>query len=278
MAFDYIFKRMMRDLLPSCDARVEKVGDLPLEIDMVVHCQGTMPGPFSIPLLEQHFSRENLFEYKSRRDKHRQENMSKLLGYIGLYCDQHYIGIDEMRSRLTAWYITAIRPAFLDELFSLGLIAGTGTNGFYEVEAAYPCPCCIVVCDELDMNDDNIPLLFLGSTTTIRGAIHQLAGAAPGLRQAMRNVLILINLYYRDEVKDMTELDEILPADIRQNIRHAIEDMGLAGVELAELIEGIGLDKIIEAVGWDKIIDDYGEAKIKDALARHAVNKKKWAK
>ncbi len=43
MAFDYIFKRTMEELLGSCGARAEKVGTLPLEIDTVARCRDGKP-------------------------------------------------------------------------------------------------------------------------------------------------------------------------------------------------------------------------------------------
>jgi len=44
-------------------------------------------------------------------------------------------------------------------------------------------------------------------------------------------------------VKDMTEMNEILPADVRQSMKHAIEDLGLE-----EMIEEIGIDKVKDAI------------------------------
>jgi hypothetical protein len=116
MVFDYIFKRIMSEFIGFCDARAEKVGVLPLEIDTVARCKGDVPVPMRMPLMVQHFATDNLLEYKSAGDKARKESLSKLLGYVGLYGDQHGIGLEEMRSRLTAWYITAKHPVFLDGL------------------------------------------------------------------------------------------------------------------------------------------------------------------
>lgn len=85
MAFDYIFKRVMADMLKSCGAKAEKVGTLPLEIDAVARCTGGHSHENStIPLLVSHFSEHNLIEYKSERDPASATSLSKLLGYVGL--------------------------------------------------------------------------------------------------------------------------------------------------------------------------------------------------
>ena len=266
MAFDYIFKRTMAELLGSCNAKAEKVGTLPLEIDTVARCKSGEQVQPAIPLLARYFSSDNLLEYKSEVDKAGKETMSKLLGYVGLYGDQHDIGIDEMRARVTAWYIAAKRPVFLDGLLASNFTASSDDAGVYDVVDGFPCPCRVIVCDELDVTDDNIPLLVLGSVETIKNAIVHLAHAGPELRNTMRSIINLIYLFYRDEVKDMTEMNEILPEKIRRSMVHAIEDVGLE-----EMINEIGIDKVIEAVGIDKVIETVGIDKVIEAVGSDAV-------
>jgi hypothetical protein len=243
MAFDYIFKRVMGDLLASCGAKAEKVGTLPLEIDAVARCMEGQPLPTVIPLLAKLFTEHNLLEYKSEADKANKESLSKLLGYVGLYCDQHGIGIDEARERVTSWYISARHPGFLDGLVARKIATRTGESGVYEIISGFPCPCRIVVCDELDLNDDNIPLLALGSVGTVKKAIEQLARAGLEMRRAMGSIKSLIYSIYYDEVKDMTEMKEFTHEDIRRNVKHVIEEIGID-----ETIEEIGIDKVKEAI------------------------------
>jgi hypothetical protein len=101
----------------------------------------------------------------------------------------------------------------------------------------------VVVIDELDMSDENIPLLLLGNEGTIKKSIRYRARARPILRSNVQTYINLIYLFYHDEVKDMTEMNEILPADVRRNVRHAIEDLGLE-----EMINEIGIDKVTDAI------------------------------
>ncbi len=243
VAFDYIFKRIMAEVLGSCDAKAEKVGKLPLEIDTVARCKNGQRIQPSVPILASHLLEDNLFEYKSDADKTGKETMAKLLGYVGLYGDQHGIGINEMRQRVTACYISAKRPAFLDGLVASKDAASTLDAGVYEIIAGFPCPCRALVCDELEINDDNIPLLLLGSVKTIKKAIVHLARAGRELRQSMGSIISLIYYFYHDEVKDMTEMNDLIPQKMRESMKHAIEDIGLE-----EMIEEIGIDKVEAAL------------------------------
>ena len=263
MSFDHIFKEVMRVLFGACTARTEEVGKLPLHVDMVVTCEDGPPPTSKVPLLGSRFSRDNLFEYKSGRDHPKATDLSKLLGYVGLHAQQHGIGIDAMASSLTAWYMTARRPAFLDGLVAKGIAVPAGEQGLYDIVGTFPCPCRFVVCDEVAITEENVPLLVLGSITTIRKGIHYIAGSTAEVRHAMESIITTIYLYYHDEVKDMTEMDGLLPEDISQNVKHAIEDIGIGKV-----IGMVGIDKVISSVGIDKVISSMGIDKAKEAIAR----------
>ena len=47
-----------------------------------------------------------------------------------------------------------------------------------------------------------------------------------------------------DEVKDMTEVHDLLPDDVKTSIRHFIED----NIDIAELIEAMGIEKVIDSL------------------------------
>nr|MDO8116545.1 hypothetical protein [Candidatus Sigynarchaeota archaeon] len=261
MSFDHVFKEVMRVLFGARSASPEEVGKLPLHVDMVVTCDGGPLASSKVPLLGRHFSRENLFEYKSSRDHPVATDLAKLLGYVGLHAEQHGIDIDGMATRLTAWYVTAKRPAFLDGLVASGTAVSTSEPGVYDIVGRFPCPCRVVVCDEVAVNGDNVPLLVLGTIETIKVGIRYIAGSTMALRHAMERIITTIYLFYHDEVKGMTEMNEILPAEIRRNVKHAIEDLGLDSI-----IEEIGIDKVIDSVGIDKVIDSVGIDKVIDSV------------
>ncbi|MEX2716428.1 MAG: hypothetical protein Q6370_009010, partial [Candidatus Sigynarchaeota archaeon] len=141
--------------------------------------------------------------------------------------------------------------------------------GVYEVVAGFPCPCRVVVCDELELSDDNIPLLVLGSIETVKKAIVQLARAGPELRRAMGRIKSWIYYMYHDEVKDMTEMKEFTPADIRRNIAHAIEE---AGIE--ETITELGIAKVVDALGVEKVKDAIARMEAEKASAKKNTKKR----
>ncbi|MHA1385214.1 MAG: hypothetical protein ACTSR3_15800, partial [Candidatus Helarchaeota archaeon] len=96
MAFDSFFKQLIRDFLEGYEIQADSpVGKLPLKIDLVVKYL-KKPGEALIPLLEGHFTKINLFEYKSSHDVSRKGDLSKLMGYLGLYCEQQKIGIEQI--------------------------------------------------------------------------------------------------------------------------------------------------------------------------------------
>jgi hypothetical protein len=80
----------------------------------------------------------------------------------------------------------------------------------------------------------------------------------------------------------MTEMNEILPADVRRSMKHAIEDVGLENmineIGLDKVIDAVGLDKVIDAVGLENVIDVVGVGKLKEAIARRESEKKKTKK
>jgi hypothetical protein len=69
----------------------------------------------------------------------------------------------------------------------------------------------------------------------------------------------------------MNEMNEILPADVRQSMKHAIEDLGL----YEDIIKEMGMDKLLDTVGVDKLLDTVGVDKLKQAIARREGKKKK---
>ncbi len=66
-----------------------------------------------------------------------------------------------------------------------------------------------------------------------------------------------------NELRHMTETEIKWPADVKRNIRAAIEDLGVN-----EVIDAIGLKEVIYAVGLDKVINTIGADKFERELKR----------
>jgi hypothetical protein len=92
---------------------------------------------------------------------------------------------------------------------------------------------------------------------------------SPALRRDMKSIINRVYIYYHNEVKDMTEMNEILPADIRSSMKAAILDVGLD-----QVIKDIGLDEVIKTVGLDEVIKTVGIDKVEAALAKAKADRK----
>ncbi len=132
VAHDNNFKDMMIDFtMGSCDARREViVGKQPIRIDLVLECHDQALLAEAIPAMAGRTARVNVFEFKSSHDRPGAGDLPKLAGYVGLYCAGECIGLESLGT-CAAWYITARRPAFMDDLLSGGVLVPTGTAGIY---------------------------------------------------------------------------------------------------------------------------------------------------
>ncbi|MHA1324777.1 MAG: hypothetical protein ACTSRL_18450, partial [Candidatus Helarchaeota archaeon] len=230
MAFDHFFKQLLQDFLSDYEIHSdEPVGKLPLKVDLVIKLLHE-PAKSIIPLLENLFKMINLFEYKSSHDKPKKHDLSKLIGYLGLYCDHHTIGIDQIQSSFSLWYVSVKRPKFVRELLKNHYIKITATKGLYQLNVPFPCPYHIMIINELDITIDNIPLLLLSSGETLKTTINFIAQKKIMLNPKLEKFLSLMYYLNYEEVHQMTEMQSILPKNIQKNIKLAIEDIGLKEV------------------------------------------------
>ncbi|MHA1267493.1 MAG: hypothetical protein ACTSRS_19820 [Candidatus Helarchaeota archaeon] len=249
MAFDHFFKQLLQDFLSDYEIHSdEPVGKLPLKVDLVIKLLHE-PAKSIIPLLENLFKMINLFEYKSSHDKPKKHDLSKLIGYLGLYCDHHTIGIDQIQSSFSLWYVSVKRPKFVRELLKNHYIKITATKGLYQLNVPFPCPYHIMIINELDITIDNIPLLLLSSGETLKTTINFIA----------------------------QKKQSILPKNIQKNIKLAIEDIGLKEVihiiGLEEVIKAVGLEEVIKAVGLEEVIKAVGLEEVIKAVGLEEVIK-----
>ncbi|MHA1360670.1 MAG: hypothetical protein ACTSRC_21320, partial [Candidatus Helarchaeota archaeon] len=252
MTYDNFFKQLLRDFLTHCEIHPDSpVGKLPLKIDLIIKCPQKSIKTAVIPLLETHFAYLNLVEYKSSHDIPKRHDLMKLIGYLGLYCDQYQYNIQDVTAQFTLWYITAKRPAFYNILLKKGIIIQTEIFGLYQLQASFLCPYFLLVINELDISEENLPLLLLSSGNTLRNTIRLMVQkdllAAPALEKYLSFVYLL---NYKD-VSDMTEIQNVFPDHIRKNIKQAIMAIGIK-----EVIYLIGLGEVIKEVGLGEVIKE----------------------
>ncbi|MHA1381820.1 MAG: hypothetical protein ACTSRG_25905, partial [Candidatus Helarchaeota archaeon] len=184
----------MHDFLSKYEIQPDsQVGKLPLKIDLVIKYL-QKPAKHLIPLLEDKFSRINLFEYKSSYDAPKKNDLPKLIGYLGLYCDQHKIGIDRLLPDVTLWYISVNSLKFLKKLVTNNHIIATENKALYELNIPFPCPYYIMIINELEIIEENVPLLLLSSGDTLKNTIRLIARKNITLDPKLEKYLCL--MYY----------------------------------------------------------------------------------
>ncbi|MFX0098956.1 MAG: hypothetical protein ACFFCS_05200 [Candidatus Hodarchaeota archaeon] len=240
MAYDHFFKRLMRELLQSCEVQPEdQVGDMPLKIDLVARCKGNGKKATPVTIFGDKISKTNIFEYKSSHDNPKKNDLSKLVGYVGLYCNNNTISIDEMRRDITAWYVTAKHPRFIDELVGNDTIGRTGIPGLYSLSIPSLFPYYILVIDDLEIKAEFFPLLLLAPDKKLRKAFVEMARDKEHLGPELEKYLRTFYLVKYEYVKNMTEIQDLLPEEVKKNIRMFVEDVGIDN-----FIETIGLEKL----------------------------------
>ncbi len=272
MAFDKLFKHLWRDVFSQYQVQANvAVGTLDLSIDLVLTLR---PGsgvpatsPAILPDIVPRLSQTNLFEFKSARDKVPPHALHKLAGYTGLYCFQEKVPIARLASDITAWFVTAIRPGFLDTLLDAHL-ANAQVQGIYKTSLAYPC--YIVVINEVPCIEANYPLLLLASGSQLRDAIRILSRGPLARDPSIQKYMYESYLLNYDELKSMTETEIKWPADVKRNVRHAIEDLGINevidAIGLKEVVKAVGLKEVVKAVGLKEVVKAVGLKEVVKAV------------
>ncbi|MHA1733989.1 MAG: hypothetical protein ACTSU5_18770, partial [Promethearchaeota archaeon] len=271
MAYDSFFKQLVRDFLKPLEVRAEvPVGKLPLRIDLVVILEEKGGKTLPLPLLTSHFSYTNVLEFKSSRDRPSPFDLPKVLGYLGLLCSQEGIPWQDIPERCTVWYISVKRPKFFDELESTESIARTEKPGLYENLIPFPCPFFLLVVNELELEAENFPLLLSASGPRFKEALERMIAEEFVQDPIVQSYLTLYYLMNYEGVREMTEIEDVLPADLRENIRIGVEKLGLErvldAVGLERVLDAVGLERVLDAVGLERVVEVVGLKRLKSAI------------
>ncbi|MHA1402543.1 MAG: hypothetical protein ACTSSI_02175 [Candidatus Helarchaeota archaeon] len=254
MTYDNFFKQVLSDFLCRYDIHQDvSVGKLPLKIDLVVKRLKNPQKEMTIPLLERYFKDINLIEFKSSHDRPKKQDLAKLIGYLGLYCNQYGLGIENICTQFTLWYISARQPSFFKELIKKKILLKMDYSGFYRLQVSFPCPYFLLIINELKISEQNLPLLLLSSGDTLKKTIRLMVREGIIQRSPLEKYLSLVFLINYKEVCEMTEIKSRLPESVRENIRLAIKHIGIK-----EVINKLGWDEIIKEVGLKELIKEIG--------------------
>ncbi|MHA1230721.1 MAG: hypothetical protein ACTSRP_10435 [Candidatus Helarchaeota archaeon] len=268
MTWDAYFKRIIEDELSKEKIQVATdltVGKLPLKIDLVIKILDFTGVKFEIlPIILKKLKKDNIFEFKSARDHAKGRDISKLIGYVGLYCDQNNINILEMKD-ITAWYISAQKPRFIDKLKFEYI-----TKGLYYFDFYFPI--YLLVINELKITEQNIPLLLFSSGLKLRKSLEFLID-----NKKLKNFLNVAYFLYPKEVSKLFIERELTEEEFTNNIRYAVEKLGIEkvieAVGLEKVIEAVGLGKVIKAVGLEKVIEEVGLERLVETIGINRLEK-----
>ncbi len=263
MAWDTFFKQILKEELSGFEVQSNvPVGKLPLSVDLVIIRPDQAP---KIPVLQPFVNRLsdiNVLEFKSARDSIAKSDLSKLIGYIGLYCENKSFGVLEMK-KITGWYIIPNMPRYFTELNLIQEEEGIYLFKFYF-------PIYIIVIDQLEIKVDNMPFLLFSSKKRLALALKKIVR-----EKSLQKYLSIAYLLYPEGMKKLAIEEQISFEEIQKNIRSAVEELGTAkvieAVGLAKVIEAVGLAKVIEAVGLAKVIEAVGPEKVIEAVGLEKV-------
>jgi hypothetical protein len=272
MTFDAIFKEMLQEFPVSLDLQSNvSVGKLPLQIDLVGKRDLRYSSQY-LPWFQARIADLNLIEYKSARDIWHPYDICKQLGYLGLYSYHHKTHPRELSTQFTLWIICVKIPSFLSECLKLEIIKPESSNipGLYQIFLNLPCKFYLVIIDELSISNENIPLIFTASGQRYE-EVAKWAKTKDFFRDPIFQRYITLNFFtnYSGE-KSMTELLATAPEDIKQNVRMAVEKLGIEyvteAVGIKKVVDAIGVKKVVDALGVKKVVDALGVKKVVDAL------------
>ena len=272
MTFDAHFKQLIQDFLKQCEIQAnDSVGKLPLAIDLVIKCLERNTSGIFIPIFKDNFSYINILEFKSSHDPPERDDLAKLVGYVGLYCHHHGIGLDEIPEKITAWYIVAGHPTYFADLVEKHTIKATSTRGLYQVMLPFLCPFFIIIIDELDITDGNFPLLGFATDETLKDSVIAMdeKRRRNALSPELEKYLTTICVINYGVLHTMTEMENILPDIFEKNLKLAINDIGLKKV-----IDAVGVKEVIDAIGMDRLFAELGEATMNQLFSKWKARKK----
>ena len=266
MTFDAHFKQLIQAFLKQCEIQAnDPVGKLPLTIDLVIKCLERNTSGIFIPIFKNHFSCINILEFKSSHDPPGRDDLAKLVGYVGLYCHHHGIGLEEMTEKITAWYIVTCHPTYFADLMEKHAIKKTSTRGLYQVMLPFLCPFFIIIIDELDITDGNFPLLGFATDETLKDSVIAMdeKRRRNALSPELEKYLTTICVINYGVLRTMTEMENILPDIFEKNLKLAINDIGLK-----KAIEILGVKEVIDAIGIDRLFAELGEATMNQLVSK----------
>ncbi|MCI0691556.1 hypothetical protein L0337_06055 [candidate division KSB1 bacterium] len=228
-----------------------KVGDLPLEIDVVVISpeRGWIPDFDKFPRLFDYFRQHNIMEVKTEEDRLSNEDLCKLMAYGWLYMARnHLVDVAEVTITALIHHLTSgIKEALHKMKFK------PISSGIYRRDADPPA----YVISFTALPDELLP--------------EELQAFSDSAR---RRHIFLSSLGNKEKTPLVEAIFDLYESEVRKimlNIREESLRNVLSVVPPEKIIAALGDEKIIAALGDERIIAALGDEKIIAALGDEKV-------
>lgn len=224
----------------------QKVGKLPLEIDMVALPpeQDWIPDFAIFPRLFEHFRRYNVMEVKTAQDRLASEDLTKLMAYGWLYMSKHGL-VNPSEVTLTA-LVHHLPSKTLEALPKLGF--ATKAQGIYWRDAE---PVAYVI-SFTDLPDELVP--------------EELRIFCDAARRRQTFLACLGDEEKAPIVETIIDLFESEVKNIMLKIREETLRNILSVVDEKRIVAALGEEKIISALGKKKIVAALKKLPVEDRL------------
>jgi len=235
----------------------EKIGELPLEIDMVVKCleQNWTPDFAKFPRLFDYFRRYNIIEIKTEQDRLEVKDLPKLLAYGWHYMAKS--GLENVREVTLTALVHHLTPQVQEALpkFGFELKAPNVYRRDSDMEA--------FVIAFADLPDELLPEELRAFTSPARR--QQLFVSCLGDQEKISIVEVITDLFASEVKKIMQYLRE----ESLKTILSAVgEKRIISALGEKNVISALGEENVISALGEEKIISTLGKQKLLAALNR----------
>ncbi len=268
MAIDARFSQFIRSLLSNSISFRDhyKVGELPLEIDMILHYKDSTKlntlienGLGAIASIFKFSDKKYIVgEYKSKNDNHKRKIIFKLQAYRFLFIDRELKKNPMIDKDITSLLI--LTKKMDDYMYPVRKM----DKGIYSLKTEPEI--YVIVINELEIKPSNYGLLNFSTDDKLLEFIGEIIKSKDSIAEQFISFAYIYNYKEFKMVVTQENLDEFdIAAPIRDfGIKKAIDQIGLD-----EVIAAVGLDEVIATVGLDEVIAAVGVEILEKALQKH---------
>jgi hypothetical protein len=255
--------QLLRRLFEKLNLRVKdhlKVGELPLEIDVVVVSPkpNWIPDAAKFPKLFDHFRRHNVLEVKTEHDRFEVNDLPKLLAYGWHYMAK--FGLEEVRDVTLTALVHHLTPKVQKALPKFGFVEVMPNIFRRDADMVAH----VIAFGNLP--DEMLPEELQAFTN--RDRRRQLLLSSLGNKKKSSIVETILDLFESEVKNIMLNIRE----KSLKNILSAVGDKKIVSTLGAKrVVSALGKEKFISALGEEKVISALGEEKIFSALGNKKI-------